>query len=125
MNNDDFIALLEQYQQEELASVHRTSFLMNQFYKEFAPRAYANSFVKSEEGKTLKASLYKQQKGHCCNLQCPSLGAAMAIELLQMDHRIPLALMKHRANKLENFALLCSFCNARKGTKIVDFAKGW
>ncbi len=125
MKNDDFIALLEQYQQEELASVQRTSSLMNQFYREFAPRAYANNFVKSEEGKALKASLYRQQKGRCCNLHCPSQGAVIAIELLQMDHRIPLELMKHRANKPKNFALLCSYCNAKKGKKIVDFAKGW
>lgn len=122
MNNNDFIALMEQYEREELLSVQQVN-LMNKFYKKFVPRVYASSLVRSEEGKALKASLYKQQNRLCYNPLCPN--PVMAIEQLQMDHKVPLELMKHRANKLENFALLCCYCNIRKGKKLVDFAKGW
>ncbi|QUY40421.1 HNH endonuclease [Acaryochloris marina] len=82
----------------------------------FAINRYS-SFRSSDEGKSLKLSLYSEQGALCANPNC-KCKTKLPIELLEMDHIKPISKYPEFAVDKKNFQLLCSNCNRKKSVKI-------
>jgi 5-methylcytosine-specific restriction endonuclease McrA len=92
-------------------------------YKDFKLVGTANRRMrKRQAGGLLSTGQWKQLKAHyaftclCCGKQEPDIK-------LSADHVIPLA--KGGSNDISNIQPLCTVCNARKHTAIIDYRPNW